>query len=465
MSRVLRLVAVALAAAVLVGSTCKNVAPESPTIYGPGVGKPGAALTFGFAGTDPNGDDIWYMVSWGDGTVPAWSVGHPSGEQHVENHTYADSGTYFIKAKVKDAGNAESGWSDSVQVAIGHFRPNTPFRPTGTAACTTGVAYTYTTRAIHPNEDSIAFQYNWGDTLGPYGPMVASGAYFQTTHVFETLGTYIVRARAKDARGLESGWSNSLEVTVGPSQGGSGGAPRDIMLGAATDSTVAVSWSPPASGTPNRYIVLFRQTGTTTFDSVGGTLTLSTVHDPAGGTGAYKVTAVFDSASYTSTDAPSTAPISTGSRAVSELSGDGSSGYGWSRTSGVGSLFDMRDTLSAASTDFYVSDYAPGTAGPDYSVYAPDRAPSDPGDSIPAADWKATRFYGPLADENDPLPSSFYYTYTSSALISPSPSLVSCHTEDGYYALVKTTAVDTLNGTADIQTWFQPVRFLRLIQH
>lgn len=468
MSRLLRFTTVAIALVILSGTGCKkNTAPDPPEIQGPSVAKPGAVLTYGFTSADPDGDDVWYMVSWGDDTPMAWSPGHPSGEREVLTHSYPDAGAYFIKAKAKDNDGAESGWSDSVQVAVGYLPPNPPLRPSGTVACTTGAAYTYTAKATHPLGDSVAIQFFWGDTIGDWGPMVPSGESYETTHAFETLGVYKIAARARDARGLESAWSDSLTVTVDTVHANPGGAPQNVTLAAATDSTVSISWTPPSSMTPNKYLVSFKRTGYAIFDSIGAVTGTNLVHYPAGMTGQYKVTAIYDSVQYSAGETPSTTPIWTTTRRIPELSDDSIAGYGWDRTTGQATLHNMASSDSAAKVDFYVTDFAPGFAGPDYFVASPDTAPLDPGGTVPAGYWLETRFthLDSLATEDSMLPHYAVSRYRKSSILDSLPRLVACYTQDGYYALVKTTAVDTINGTSDIQTWFQLVRDLRLIEH
>jgi hypothetical protein len=123
---------------------------------------------------------------------------------------------------------------------------------------------------------------------------------------------------------------------------------------------------------------------------------------------------------------------------------------------------------SANKVDFYVTDFALGFAGPDYYAANPFYVLQDPGgESIPAATRHIVEFtyLDTLMTENDPLPRYVQSRYRDSMLLAPLPALTACHTEDGYYALVKTTAVDTDHGTAYVQTWFQLVRDLRLIEH
>jgi len=467
MSRLLRFTTVAVALVVLSGTGCKkNTAPGPPEIQGPGVVKPGAILTCGFTSVDPEGDDVWYMVSWGDGTPMVWSPGHPSGEREESTHSYPDSGAYFIKAKAKDNDGAESGWSDSIQVAVGYFPPNVPFRPVGPTSCTTKAVYSYKVKTTDPLGDSVSFQFYWGDGAGEWGPLVASGEFYLTTHTFESLGTYKIAARAM-AHGLESAWSDSLTVTVDTLHTNPGGAPQNVALAAATDSTVSISWTPPSSMTPNKYVVSFRRTGYAVFDSIGAVTGTSLVHDPAGMTGQYRVTAVYDTVRYSASETPGTTPVGTTMPRSPELNGTGKTGCGWNRTTGEAILYDMTVLDSADRVDLYVTDFAQGFAGPDYYVASPDTAPFDVGGIVPPGYWHVTKFshLDSLATEDSMLPRFLESRYRKSSILDSLPRLVACHTEDRHYALVMVTAVDTIHGTADIETWFQLVPDLRLIGH
>ena len=42
-----------------------NEPPTTPTIAGPTSGKPGVEYDFTFMSIDPDGDDIFYIISWG----------------------------------------------------------------------------------------------------------------------------------------------------------------------------------------------------------------------------------------------------------------------------------------------------------------------------------------------------------------------------------------------------------------
>ncbi len=469
MSRLLRFAATAAALVVVSGTGCKkNSAPEPPQVQGPASARPADTLTYRFTSTDPDGDSVFYMISWGDGAPTDWSLASPSGEDYTQAHAYSDSGTYFIQAGAKDSKDAESAWSDSIQVRIGSFPPNAPSRPTGPTKCSTGLAYTWSAKASHPLQDSVAIQFSWGNgEVDSFGRMVNSNQFFDTTHTYSVSGTYKIAARARDASGLESPWSDTLVVTMDTAHGTPGNAPRNLVLRAVDDSTVGIAWSAPLDSAPDRYVVLFRWTGTSGYDSIGDTTALSYIHNPMHRTGQYKVAAVYDTTHVQSSESPSTAPIASSSQWVPELNGTGYAGYGWNRTTGEADLYDMTVRDSAKKVDFYVTDFAAGFDGPTYNVASPDTAQYDPGVIVPLDGLYETRFthLDSLAGEDSILPRFYPARYRKASVLDSLPRLVACYTYDYHYALLRVAAVDTVSGRADVETWFQLIPGLRLIEH
>ena len=90
------------------GST--NEPPEAPTIDGPTSGSKGTEYTYTFNSVDPDGDDVFYYILWGDGYKEIWKGPHASGADASFAHTYDREGTFEIQAKAKDTYDAESDW-------------------------------------------------------------------------------------------------------------------------------------------------------------------------------------------------------------------------------------------------------------------------------------------------------------------------------------------------------------------
>ena len=64
---------------------------------------------------DPDGDDVYYYIKWGDGHTKVLDGPHVSGVDVDIAHTYANQGTFTIEAK--DSNGAESGLS-TLQVTM-----------------------------------------------------------------------------------------------------------------------------------------------------------------------------------------------------------------------------------------------------------------------------------------------------------------------------------------------------------
>ena len=90
-----------------------NDPPDEPDINGPHTGVPDKEICWTFASTDPDGDDLKYVIEWGDGETTTTDC-FPSGQTVEECHTYSEEGAYFIKAKAVECPpkDLESDWSE-----------------------------------------------------------------------------------------------------------------------------------------------------------------------------------------------------------------------------------------------------------------------------------------------------------------------------------------------------------------
>jgi nitroreductase len=99
------------------GST-QNNPPLTPTLTGPSSGQRGILYNFTVVTTDPDGDDIYYFLDWGDGANSGWTGPFPSGMMATLNHIWSQPGTYTIQAKARDTHSLESSWT-SLEMTIG----------------------------------------------------------------------------------------------------------------------------------------------------------------------------------------------------------------------------------------------------------------------------------------------------------------------------------------------------------
>jgi hypothetical protein len=192
-----------------------NTNPNTPsTPSGTTLGTPGTVYTYTSSATDPNGDQLYYLFDWGDGTNSSWVGPYASGATASADHSWSSSGTYSVKVKVKDFMQAQSAWSNTLSVTINQ-PPNTPAKPSGTTTGSPNVVYTYSSSTTDPEGNQVYYLFDWGDGsnsswIGPYN----SGTTASANHSWSAGGTYQVKVKAKDTWQMQSGWSDALSVLI-----------------------------------------------------------------------------------------------------------------------------------------------------------------------------------------------------------------------------------------------------------
>jgi hypothetical protein len=68
--------------------------------------------------TDPDDDEIYYRMDFGDGNITNWFGPFYSGEGCVFSYNFSSEGNYSIRAQAKDIHDNESDWSDPFNVFI-----------------------------------------------------------------------------------------------------------------------------------------------------------------------------------------------------------------------------------------------------------------------------------------------------------------------------------------------------------
>ncbi|UCD14047.1 MAG: right-handed parallel beta-helix repeat-containing protein [Thermoplasmatales archaeon] len=87
-----------------------NFRPDTPLINGTTNGKSGEVYNYSIVSTDPEGDDLYYLIDWGDGNVEEWIGPYNSSETIEVNHTWDEIGDYIIRVKAQDIYGGESDW-------------------------------------------------------------------------------------------------------------------------------------------------------------------------------------------------------------------------------------------------------------------------------------------------------------------------------------------------------------------
>jgi hypothetical protein len=89
-----------------------NNPPTAPTITGPLKGKVKVEYNFTFQSTDPEVNDVYYYIDWGDQTNTGWIGPYASGEEITQSHTWSIKRTFNISARAKDSPWGNKGdWS------------------------------------------------------------------------------------------------------------------------------------------------------------------------------------------------------------------------------------------------------------------------------------------------------------------------------------------------------------------
>jgi len=95
-------------------STSAPKKPNPPS--GPTRGIANIEYTYSGNTTDPNGDNVYYLFDWGDGTNSGWLGSYPSGTTVKASHVWSYGGIYNVKLKAKDT--SDGPWSDPLVVQI-----------------------------------------------------------------------------------------------------------------------------------------------------------------------------------------------------------------------------------------------------------------------------------------------------------------------------------------------------------
>ena len=85
-----------------------NHPPDKPSIYGPKTGYLGVEYSFTINTTDPDGDNITYIVDWCDGTVDEYGP-YYSGTEISANHTWYSEDMFTILVNARDIHYLEGG--------------------------------------------------------------------------------------------------------------------------------------------------------------------------------------------------------------------------------------------------------------------------------------------------------------------------------------------------------------------
>ncbi len=79
-----------------------NTPPDAPTITGETNGKKGKEYEYTITGSDPEGDDLYVIIDWGDNTSSELLGPYDGSYEITKKHSWEEKGNYTIKAAAKD---------------------------------------------------------------------------------------------------------------------------------------------------------------------------------------------------------------------------------------------------------------------------------------------------------------------------------------------------------------------------
>jgi PKD repeat protein len=174
---------------------------------GPYSGEPGVAVQFDASGTtDADGDELFYLWVFADGSTPQLPSKLPT-----ISHVFKNAGTYSAILSVTDGVN--NPVVVNFTVAIGTGGGNSP--PTADAggpySGNTGQAIQFdASGSSDPDGDSLTYSWNFGDGSNPTSPSSSATA----THTYTSGGTFTATVTVDDGVNSTRNDSATVEITV-----------------------------------------------------------------------------------------------------------------------------------------------------------------------------------------------------------------------------------------------------------
>jgi len=104
-----------------------NHPPDAPSIEGPMNVKVGEDNEFIFSAVDPDGDDVSFIINWGDGDETGWLDFVESGTEVKLKHNWSVRGVYTMQCRAKDSFESEGKITEFYVEVIKKSRQTTPF--------------------------------------------------------------------------------------------------------------------------------------------------------------------------------------------------------------------------------------------------------------------------------------------------------------------------------------------------
>jgi parallel beta-helix repeat protein len=183
-----------------------NMLPYADFYWSPKLPEPNETIIFN-ASNSIDYDGYITLYEWD------WNSDGEFDENHsipTTSHIFEKEGYYSVNLRIYD----NDSETDTIikTVRVGNQPPNAP-KISGPTSGKVGIPHNFSFNSTDPDKDDIAeYIIDWGDKTsvetitGPF----ASGEEIQANHTWTLKGTYIIRAKAIDINGAESGWSEFI---------------------------------------------------------------------------------------------------------------------------------------------------------------------------------------------------------------------------------------------------------------
>ena len=159
--------------------------PPVAAINGPFAGQEGSSIAMSAAGsTDPDGDALTYLWSFGDGG---------SGTGLSVSHTYVQDGNYTVRLIVRDSRDLAD--TITTTAAVSNVAP--VIAAFAGAMLLPGETYTASGSFTDPGADPWTATSDYGDGSGT-SALALSGKTFSLSHTYAAAGTFTVTVRVSD---------------------------------------------------------------------------------------------------------------------------------------------------------------------------------------------------------------------------------------------------------------------------
>jgi hypothetical protein len=159
------------------------------------------------------------MFDWGDGTNTSWMQLQDNQTSITESHQWDAVDTYQVHVKYKSDTTPNGVWSDAKMVEITTYSsydfPNPPIISTGKIQGFNNTVYTYSAVTTDPAGYSVCYRFGYdNETLTEWTPYVPSGTSSYLSFLWQNPGVYELRTQACNQNGLESAWSEPVDIRI-----------------------------------------------------------------------------------------------------------------------------------------------------------------------------------------------------------------------------------------------------------